>query len=261
MLATAAAPPSGLVGGHLVHLLVLAVWLVVVVAVLAVEHIRSRRSPLPPARRTPAHPAAVPINAAAFIATWPPRGHEALYAATLHQRKREPAPGRRAKADVSSERRSPGALLQSAALGTFAAAATHGVVMPAHFRQSLIYGAFFLVVMSAQVVLGCLLLGRPSPQVLRAAVLGSASIVVVWAFSRVIGVPLGPDNGATEPVGALDVLATAAEAVTVVMGALALRTKRLAPSWRWREWPHLMRLASVLTFVAVMAIAWRSPKG
>ena len=59
-----------------------------------------------------------------------------------------------------------------------------------------------------------LLVLRPSAWILRAALIGSVLVVVLWLETRMLGVPLGPGRGETEPVGVLDVLATGAELVT-----------------------------------------------
>ncbi|HZU72662.1 MAG TPA: hypothetical protein VE990_07810 [Acidimicrobiales bacterium] len=237
----------------------LVAWVVVVASVLLIDHVRSRHAPASGRRRRA--PAVPPINAAAFIANWPPprQGGRADVGGSAEP----PTETRTTPLVVAGRAPAPsGALLQAAALGTFAAAATHAAVMPTHFRQSFIFGAFFLGTMIAQTILGCLLLARPSRRVLLTAVLGSAAVIVLWAFTRVVGVPFGPDHGATEPVGALDVLATLAEATTFVFGVLSLRSNgRLAPSWRWRDWAGLTRAASMCTLFTVVALTWTSPKG
>jgi hypothetical protein len=67
---------------------------------------------------------------------------------------------------------------------------------------------------------------------------------------------LGPDNGATEPIGPLDTLASVAELVVVVFGMLALRTRRIAaPSWRWSAWSPPLRLAAPLCVAGTVAVS------
>lgn len=157
-------------------------------------------------------------------------------------------------------------LLQGAALGTFAAAATHAAVMPVHFQQSWIYGTFFLFAMTGQVILGSLLLARPSDRIVVAGVIGSAAVIVLWGFSRVVGVPVGPDNGATEPAGVLDILASAAELATVLCGMmllrgrLAIRGRRFVSAWRWSQWSIAMRLAMATGTVVVAVLTTVIPK-
>ncbi|HZU79782.1 MAG TPA: hypothetical protein VE991_07675 [Acidimicrobiales bacterium] len=151
--------------------------------------------------------------------------------------------------------------LQMAALGSFAAGATHGAVMPAHFRQSAAYGVFFLGAAAAQVALGVVLLTRPSPRLLTAALAGSLAVVALWAASRFWGVPVGPDHGAVEPVGVLDVLATVAELATAVGVGAVLRGGRPRPAWRWTWWGPGMRLAAFVLAAGVPVTAALVPRG
>jgi len=58
-------------------------------------------------------------------------------------------------------------------------------------------------------------------------VMGNAAVVGLWLFTRVAGVPLGPDAGSTESFGALDVLASTFESVVVAACAHALRPRRV----------------------------------
>ena len=133
--------------------------------------------------------------------------------------------------------------------------------MPSHFHESWLYGMFFLVAAAAQVTLGALLLSRPSRRLVLAGVAGSVAVIVLWALGRVVGVPVGPDHGATEAVGALDVIATLAETATVACGAVVLRRSQIGATWRWSAWSGPMRSA-LFTTAAVMAVAVAvAPKG
>jgi hypothetical protein len=85
------------------------------------------------------------------------------------------------------------------------------------------------------------LLVRPSRPLITAALVGSGLVIVLWLISRLVGVPIGPDHGATEPFGILDVLASAAEVVTVGAGILSLRYWAGRPLWRLRTWTLSMR--------------------
>jgi hypothetical protein len=117
-----------------------------------------------------------------------------------------------------------------AAVGLVAAAATHFAVMPEHFRESPLYGWFFLLAGTTQVVVAVMLVVRPSAWILRGALIGSAVIAVLWLETRLIGVPLGPGSGETEPVGALDMLATGAELATCGCAWAALRMRVRGPA-------------------------------
>src|SRR5262249_42592161 len=70
------------------------------------------------------------------------------------------------------------------------------------------------------------LLLRPSRGVLRAGILLNVGVVVLWAVSRVTGLPFGDDAWVAEPMTFPDTLATILEVVAVV-GSYALLTGRL----------------------------------
>lgn len=156
--------------------------------------------------------------------------------------------------------------LQLACLGLAAAAGTHLAVMPDHFRQSWVYGSFFAVVAPLQIGLAWLVLARPRRAELGAALAFSLGVVVLWAFTRFVGVPIGPDNGATEELGVLDIFATCAELVTAGALFYVLRSGRLgtpggvAPAWRWSLWPSLTRAALAATFIAVPLLSILAPR-
>jgi hypothetical protein len=150
-------------------------------------------------------------------------------------------------------------VIQFAFVGLCVAAGTHLSVIQAHFEQSWIYGTFFVVASTAQFALAFLVLIRPSRAVLMTAVSFSAAIVVLWAYSRFIGVPVGPDHGATEEIGVLDVLATVAEAVTAIAVFSVLRRGSWAPSWRWSLWSTASRTALVVAIVGVPVLSALAP--
>jgi hypothetical protein len=96
--------------------------------------------------------------------------------------------------------------------------------MPEHFQEWWGYGTFFLVAAMTQVVYVPLLLRWPNRSVLVLGIAGNSAIVLLYLFTRVVGVPLfGPEAGEVEAVGIIDVCATASEAAIVVaLGVLVL---------------------------------------
>ena len=146
---------------------------------------------------------------------------------------------------------------QVAFLGLCAAAGTHLAVMPDHFEQSWMYGLFFAVVAPLQVALAWLVLARARRAELVTALAFSLTIVVLWAITRFVGVPIGPDNGATEGFGVLDIFATACELLTSVALIHLLRSEQLtirrglASVWRWSLWSPMTRTMLAATFVTV----------
>lgn len=126
--------------------------------------------------------------------------------------------------------------LQAMAVACICAALVHLAVMPDHFRESDWYGGFFLFAAVSQVGLAATLLTRPTRPLVVAGIAGSGLVVALWLVSRLLGVPIGPDNGGTEPFGVLDTLASIAEVATMVAGMVSLRLSDPAPRWRLKHW-------------------------
>src|SRR4029453_17450706 len=70
--------------------------------------------------------------------------------------------------------------------------------------------------------LGRAFLMAPTRKLLAAAAIGNTLIVLVWAMSRIWGVPVGPGAWEPEPVALADALATAFEVVIVGVSAVVL---------------------------------------
>lgn len=121
------------------------------------------------------------------------------------------------------------------ALLVWVAAAVHLVLTPEHFEEQTVYGVFFLLAAVFQLVIGWLLLRRPTPATLRAGAVGSLLLLVVWMVTQVVTPPLAPHPGA-EPVTLLGIVATGAElaALVLLVGAAPLpaaRSRRHAVVW------------------------------
>lgn len=100
----------------------------------------------------------------------------------------------------------------------------HLLVMPEHFEEWLGYGLFFLIVALAQLVYAVLLLRRPASRALLVAgIVGNALIVGFWAFTRTVGVPLGPAAGEVEAIGVVDTASKLAELALIGCLVLLLR--------------------------------------
>jgi hypothetical protein len=118
----------------------------------------------------------------------------------------------------------PKSVLYAVAALSLIAGLIHLWVTPEHFEEWWGYGTFFLVAALAQVVYVPLLLRWPNRSVLLLGIAGNSAIVLLYLFTRVVGVPLfGPEAGEVEGVGIIDVCATMSEAAIVVaFGALLL---------------------------------------
>jgi hypothetical protein len=116
------------------------------------------------------------------------------------------------------------------------AAAVHASVCSDHFRESFAFGVFFVIAAALQAVWAVLVCVRPTRALLVAGAAGNASLVLVWALSRTVGLPIGPEIWHPEPVSMLDMIATLLEVALVVGAAAVVRTstRALPPSRRRR---------------------------
>lgn len=138
-----------------------------------------------------------------------------------------------------------------AACLSFGAAAVHNAVIAEHFAEDPVVGVVFVVMAIFQAGWGVLYLALPGAAVAAAGLIANDALVVVWAWSRTIGLPFGAHPGVAEPVGFIDSLAAVFEVLLIV-----LLVARLAPPLR----PILRRPvrfgdAAVLTTFAIAAIA------
>ena len=114
------------------------------------------------------------------------------------------------------------ALRWAVAAALTGAAAIHFAVAPDHFAASVAHGLFFSVGGWVQLLLAWAVLRRPTRPVLRSVVLVDLTVAVVWAVSRITGLPVGPDAWVPEPVSFADLVTTALEVLAVAGAALLL---------------------------------------
>ena len=133
----------------------------------------------------------------------------------------------------SGARQSPANLrhrpLLVAAGALVCAALIHVWVAPEHFREAVLYGAFFACLSVAQLSAAWFVAAGRSRTVVAAVALGSAAVICLWLVTRVVAIPLGPDAGATESFGVLDVAASVLELVAVAGCLAALRPSPRRP--------------------------------
>jgi hypothetical protein len=115
------------------------------------------------------------------------------------------------------------ALLHLCAL-SIVAGGIHAVVAARHFDEYWAFGAFFAALAIVQLGWGPWVYSRPSALGMRAGIAINAAVIVVWIASRTVGVPLGPEPWRPEAVGPLDLAASAAEALVVVLACAFLAT-------------------------------------
>jgi hypothetical protein len=132
-------------------------------------------------------------------------------------------------ADPAAPVRTAGTLRTVLVLCSSAVAVVHLGVTPAHLREHVTSGLFFVAVAAYQLGWALGLALRPSRRVLwlSAANLG---VIAVWVLSRTSGIPLVPGGDDVEGIGYPDVIALALEGA-VVYGSFALLTSQSAQSW------------------------------
>ena len=131
----------------------------------------------------------------------------------------------------------------------------HLAVLGPHLRKFWLFGVFFAVAALGQLGWALLVMMRPSRRVWLAGAVGNALVILLWILSRTVGLPLGAEAGQAEPVGFVDALSTAYEAL-VVAGAAALAwsaTRRaLRSGWARAAIWAVGGLVAPLTLFAVL---------
>jgi hypothetical protein len=116
-------------------------------------------------------------------------------------------------------------------------AATHAAATVEHVSEYVPFAIAFAVLTVLQVAWGAWALTRPTVGLLLAGAAGSLAVCAVWALSRTTGLPIGPEAGEPEAIGALDLVATGTEIALVAVVAwvyvAAARTRGRARGGIW----------------------------
>ncbi|MEX2557171.1 MAG: hypothetical protein WEB06_16270 [Actinomycetota bacterium] len=123
-----------------------------------------------------------------------------------------------------------------AASCSLVAAVVHAWVVRSHLTHWWAYGAFFAVLAIAQAGYAVLVIRRPTRRLALAGMGTTAAVLVLYAWSRTIGVPIGPHAGRPEPVGTPDLLAAAAELALIVSLLFVGRTGSAEPRFQTGRW-------------------------
>jgi hypothetical protein len=113
------------------------------------------------------------------------------------------------------------AVALAAAVASGVAGAIHAGAIGPHLGESRLFAAAFAAMAVAQGGWMVLVLVEPSRRRYLAGGGLNGVVVLIWLLSRTVGLPVGPDPGVAEPVGALDAIATLAE-LLAVLGSLVL---------------------------------------
>lgn len=121
---------------------------------------------------------------------------------------------------------------QAAAFSTGAAAIHFSVITP-HIEEWWLFGTFFFSVAWFQAISAVAMVTHPNRRLVVAVAVVNAVVIAIWIWSRTAGLPIGPEAGEPEVVGAPDVLSTVLEALIVAwVTAMLSRRIRSAPSSR-----------------------------
>ncbi len=119
--------------------------------------------------------------------------------------------------DVRVAIRAPAAVL------SLGAAAIHFSVIGEHLHEFPLYGILFVLVAWFQAWWAVQYVARPSTRLEVLAITVDLGVVIVWAWSRTIGLPVAPAPGGAEAVGTADVIATVFELALVAVLAEVVR--------------------------------------
>jgi hypothetical protein len=117
----------------------------------------------------------------------------------------------------------------SLALASASAALIHVMAASHHFAEWRLFGTGFVVMAVLQGASAVTFERTAWRRAPLAAVLVNAPIVLLWVWSRTLGLPFGPGAGEPEAVGIADALCSVTELV-IIGGALALQR---GASERW----------------------------
>jgi hypothetical protein len=117
-----------------------------------------------------------------------------------------------------------GAVALATAVASGVAAAIHAGAIGPHLEESRLFAGAFAAMAVGQGGWMVLVLVAPSRRRYLTGAGLNGTVILTWLLSRTVGLPLGPQPGLAEPVGAMDVAATLAE-LLAVLGSLVLASR------------------------------------
>lgn len=140
--------------------------------------------------------------------------------------------------------------LIAVALLLFAQGLVHLGQAPDHYAEYAPFGVLFLLTGAAEVVCAWATLARPGGRLFLGIAAGTVGVIGTWFWSRLSGLPVGPDAGFPEVPGVLDMLTTLSEIVTVVLALLLVRGPRRPK----KRGPVRVTLAALPTLIFVVPL-------
>ena len=134
------------------------------------------------------------------------------------------------------------------------AALIHLAVVGPHLEESTLYAAFFVSAALAQLGAAMALTMTRDRRLLVGVAIGNALVIIVWALSRTVGLPIGPTPGIAESVSVPDVLASLAEAAIFTSSVALLLSRSPRRMQRWLVALGATAVCAAALVLAVLAI-------
>lgn len=128
------------------------------------------------------------------------------------------------------------------------AAVIHLVAAPHHYEELGDLGAGFLAAAVFQGAWSMACLSGPSARTRWLGIAVNAAVVLAWAYTRTVGLPVGPFAGSPEPIGFPDAAAVTFE-LLLIAGLVAMRSRPFGA-----EPPRAARTIASIAVVPVLGL-------
>lgn len=107
---------------------------------------------------------------------------------------------------------------------TAVAGGIHGAVTSHHAHEAAVLGWAMAVMCAVQLTWSAWLLFAPRVRVIEVGVLGNLAVIVLWSWTRLLGIPFGIAGGQRQVIGTWDAVCTLVEVAAVLAGLAHLMT-------------------------------------
>jgi hypothetical protein len=98
------------------------------------------------------------------------------------------------------------------------AGTVHGAMTAHHAHEAALLGWAMAAMCLAQLTWAVWLLFSPTVRLVEVGVVGNLAIVVLWAWTRLVGIPFGVAGGLRQRIGPWDLTCTSLEVTAVLLG-------------------------------------------
>jgi hypothetical protein len=153
---------------------------------------------------------------------------------------------------AAAEEHAADLLVLVAAACSVGAAGIHFAVIPEHLAEYRPFGVFFVAIAVFQALWAILALRYPRRSLLLVGAAANLATLALWVFTRIKGLPLGPEPWTPERLGLLDAITAFFEIGLVSSIALVLRGVRLRVRRLQVVAGLTIALIAILTSVALL---------